>query len=530
MLLKKYLRYISALTVTAITSLGLVSCLNDDDIPYPFIHANILEMEVEGQVRNAAIDSTSRTVTLFVNDSVNIRALKLLKFSVTKGATVADTSLLMSPLNLADTMTLTLHIYQDWKWRIAAQQNIERTFNVKGQIGQSIIDVANHTVTANIAKSSDIKAVQVTSIKLGGATAVLTPDLLNSTVDFTNPVTVQSTEYGITTTWTITISQTDVPVEISGIDAWTEVAWIHADVQEGRNISYEYRPTGSGTWLSVPESWITSEASGTYTACLRHLTPATTYEVKAISGNDNSEIIQFTTGAIVQLPNNDFTNWWLDGKIWCPWANDSTPFWGTGNKGATTLGESNTTPLTDQQSITGYEGASLQTKFVGIGILGKLAAGNLFAGTYVRTEGTNGVLSFGRPFEERPTALRATIRYNSVDISHSSTEMAYLKGRPDTCVVWVALTDAQLEIRTKPSDRQLFDKDADDVIAYGQVQYSGQMTDFITVDIPIEYKSTGRRPSYIMVVASASKYGDYFTGGAGSLLLVKKYELLYDYD
>ncbi|MDE7471164.1 MAG: PCMD domain-containing protein, partial [Paramuribaculum sp.] len=45
----------------------------------------------------------------------------------------------------------------------------------------------------------------------------------------------------------------------------------------------------------------------------------------------------------------------------------------------------------------------------------------------------------------------------------------------------------------------------------------------------LDYRSTSRVPNYIMIVASASKYGDFFTGGAGSTLLVKKLELIYDY-
>ena len=164
-------------------------------------------------------------------------------------------------------------------------------------------------------------------------------------------------------------------------------------------------------------------------------------------------------------------------------------------------------------------------------MIGKLAAGNLFAGSYVRTEGTNGVLSFGRPFSDRPTSLRATIKYSPATISHSSSDFTYLKGRPDTCVVWCALIDSDepYEIRTKPSDRRLFDENGPEVIAYGRFQSGVEIADLTTVDIPLDYVSTSRVPKYILIVASASKYGDYFTGGAGSLLIVKSYQLQYDY-
>lgn len=526
------------LSIKFLAIIGLVSfiplvssCLSDDDIPYPRVRANIIAMDVEGQLRATAIDTLAGSVTIFLNDSVDIRNLRLTRFEVTPGASVIDTTVLCKPLDLSDTMRLTLHIYQDWPWKIAARQDINRVFTVSGQIGQSVIDPVAHTVTASVPASVSLDHITVTSVRLGGATSVISPDLLSGPVNFSQPVTVDVTEFGRTTTWTITISTAEVVADITSVDAWTQVAWVHANVQEGKPVSFEYRIGNTSEWKAVPQQWISSNGSGSYTARIIHLSPLTTYVTRAVSGDDMSSEVEFTTGASIQAPDNSFNNWWLDGKVWCPWPEDGDKYWGTGNKGATTLGDSNTTPIRDSESATGFAGASLLTKFVGIGMLGKLAAGNLFAGSYVRTDGTNGVLSFGRPFKMRPTALRATIQYNSVPISNTNSEFSYLKGQPDTCVVWAALSDAAepLEIRTKPSDRQLFDENADYVVAYGRYQYSGAMSDFITVDIPLDYRATDRIPNYILMVASASKYGDYFTGGAGSLLLVRKLELIYDY-
>ncbi|MBO4944626.1 MAG: PCMD domain-containing protein [Muribaculaceae bacterium] len=531
--MKKFINNIFRLpTLAGILLLMMTSCLSDADIPYPHIRANILQFEVEGRTRAAAIDTTAGVVTVFLDESVNIEAVKLQKFAATPGTTVSDTTLLCEPMNLADTMRLTLRIYQDYLWKIAARQTITRSFAVRGQVGQSEIDPVNHTVTADLASGHSLRSVQVTDIKLGGTTATMSPDLHNKTVDFTEPVKVNVTEFGRTTTWTITVTTTHNLVNISTIDAWTQVAWVNVDVQEGRPVSLEYRVKGSSTWSSVPQEWVESLGAGSYTARIIHLRPMTQYEVRVVSGDETSNVEEFTTGTTFQAPNNDFTNWWKDGKVWCPWTEGGEPFWGTGNRGASTLGESNSTPLTDSESATGYAGASLLTKFVGIGILGKLAAGNLFAGTYVRTDGTNGVLSFGRPCTARPTAMRATVKYNSTEISHANSEFGFMKGRPDTCVVWAALIDSPepVEIRTKPSDRKLFDEHADYVVAYGRYQYSGVMDDYITVDIPLDYRATDRVPTYILMVCSASKYGDYFTGGAGSMLLIKKLELLYDYE
>ncbi len=510
------------------------SCLSDDDIPYPNIQANILAFDVEGMTRPALIDTLRRTVALSINDSVNPRSVKVTRFSLAPGASlVTDTTVITSGLNLTDTVFLKLKVYREYQWAITAVRNVTRYFTVDDQVGPAEIDPETHTVVVNISSSADLSAVNVTSMKLAGANATYSPALEGRSVDFSEPVEVTVTDFGATEQWTVIVSQTELTAELTAVDPWSCVAWLHASVADGVRCRFEWRRQGSDVWQAAPEGWVASDASGEMICRLVHLEPSVTYEARAVDEATDlaSPAVSFTTDAAPQVPNNDFTNWWLDGKIWCPWAEGADPFWGSGNKGATTLGDSNTTPFASPGSPTGYQGASLETRFVGIGMLGKLAAGNLFAGSYVRTDGTNGVLSFGRPFSERPTAIRATVRYNPAAISHATTGYQDLKGQPDTCVVWGALIDSDepFEIRTKPADRHLFDENGPEVVAYGRFQQGSEIKDFTTIDIPLDYVATDRRPKYILLVASASKYGDFFTGGAGSLLIVKSIELLYDY-
>ena len=47
-------------------------------------------------------------------------------------------------------------------------------------------------------------------------------------------------------------------------------------------------------------------------------------------------------------------------------------------------------------------------------------------------------------------------------------------------------------------------------------------------DIPLKYKNLTEKPAYIIIVCSASKYGDYFTGGHGSTMYLDDFELVYD--
>jgi len=48
--------------------------------------------------------------------------------------------------------------------------------------------------------------------------------------------------------------------------------------------------------------------------------------------------------------------------------------------------------------------------------------------------------------------------------------------------------------------------------------------------IKLDYRDVTRTPKYIVIVAAASKYGDYFTGGVGSTLYLDEFEFIYDPD
>ena len=104
-------------------------------------------------------------------------------------------------------------------------------------------------------------------------------------------------------------------------------------------------------------------------------------------------------------------------------------------------------------------------------------------------------------------------------------------GKNDTCNIYIILGDwdSQVEIRTRPTNRKLVDLNDPHIIAYGSLQNGSQVAEYTPFEIELEYRSTSRKPTYIICVASSSKYGDYFTGGSGSLLVVDEFSLDYDY-
>ena len=48
------------------------------------------------------------------------------------------------------------------------------------------------------------------------------------------------------------------------------------------------------------------------------------------------------------------------------------------------------------------------------------------------------------------------------------------------------------------------------------------------ITIPLDYKTTSRFPTHIVVSCAASMYGDYFTGYDNRMLWVDGFELLYE--
>lgn len=508
-------------------ALTATSCI-DNDIAYPHIQANFRSIAATGQESSATIDSIKKEVTFYLPEQVDIQAVTIADYTLTPGAEVVD-DVLKKPLDLSSPKDVTLHLYYDYVWKFSAVQEIERYFTVEGQIGASEIDAVNHTVTFSVNDRLPVNNLHVLTCKLGATGSETTPSLADQYVDFTSPVEVTVSQWGRSETWTISANVVESLVTTVSVDAWTQVAWVYGTTEASRPYGVQYRLQGTEQWTDAPESWLTRDG-GSFSARLIHLTAATAYEARAISGTEYGDIISFTTGINQQPANADFENWWLDGKVWCPWAQDGTPYWSTGNKGATTLGQSNSTPSTDTPTGKGTS-AQLLTKFVGVGSLGKLAAGNIFVGDYVKTDGTNGILAFGREFNQRPTKVRGYMKYTTAPISHTTSGFENLKGQPDTCIIWCSLIDqdTQFEIRTRPSNRQLFDSKGSYVVAYGQIERGSDTDGWIPFEFDLNYTSTDRVPRYLLITASASKLGDYFTGGNGATLLIDDIVLEYDY-
>ena len=87
-MLKKIVYFIAVMVI-------LHACKIENDIPYPIVVGNIESFEVEGQCANpeggdgaAVISTADRTVTLYVDDTVDLTNLKITRFTVSSDADI----------------------------------------------------------------------------------------------------------------------------------------------------------------------------------------------------------------------------------------------------------------------------------------------------------------------------------------------------------------------------------------------------------------------------------------------------------
>lgn len=547
---RQYKKWIACL------SLGffMASCAIENDIPYPIKEASIESIEVEGQrgaeenvFTAATINKTARTATLYVNDSVDITKLKITRLKITADAELIPDSAACvnyakfpntgfasldsiptssnTRMDFSSPVNFTLRTYQDYIWKVTVNQIVQRDIEVDGLV-KTVIDENSRNVIIYVGSDQDLTNLNVTKLNLGGEYGKVSPDP-TSIKDYSSPIkfNVQRSWEDYSYTWTVYVYHDDNG-ESGSADVFpmTTRAILKGSIQSGKTPEIEYAKQSESSWNSVPSSDIS--VSGTsFTATLSGLSASTTYKYRvSVDGTAGSEQT-FTTVAAVALENGKLENWSQDGKVWYPNASDANPFWGTGNPGAANF-IGNLTEPTDE-SISG-KAALLETKNAII----KLGAGNLFTGDF-QLDGLNGLLHFGREFSSFPTALRLYYKYTSTTINmigDNVGDLASMKGEPDICHIYIALSDKSepYEIRNNPSNRQLFDKDDANIIAYGEFSSNESTSSYKQIEIPLEYRYTNRTPKYIIIVASSSKYGDYYIGGVGSKLWLDEMELVYE--
>lgn len=346
-------------------------------------------------------------------------------------------------------------------------------------------------------------------------------------------------------TFSLVVSNAPVKVEDpSPAGIWTSQATLSGGIISAGASEYGflYRAAAS----RADEDWqkAVGEVSGTtVTATITGLTPGTRYEYKVYADDFiSADIKSFTTDSEQQLPNAGFEEWNTSSKTYLICTDASSMFWDSGNHGSSKMGKNVTQP-DETVKHTGQRSIKMESQFVGIGTIGAFAAGNMFVGEFLGTENTTkGILGWGRPWTTRPKALKGYIKYSPQAITHVDSDNLpdVHTGDMDSGILYIALVDDSHKsyqsyksypwiVRTADPANWLFSKDKPNVIAYGERIFTEATAGdgMIEFEIPIEYYKTDIKPSNIIVVASASRYGDYYTGGQSSTMWLDDLQLVY---
>lgn len=527
---------------SCICLLVLSSCI-ENDVPYPYIPGNIIEMEVEGQIGETEIDGAKYTVNMTVGGEVDIDSLKILKLKISEEAMMTPDSVacvkfvkfprwsfdsleaLPSSANtcmrLGNPVKILLQTYQDYKWTVRVKQLITRAIKVTNQVGEAIVDESNKTVLIYVTEDQELNQIQIDSLELGGSKATVVPDPRTVT-DFSRPKKFIVCRLGkYFEEWIVDVVQTASIGTPGEADVWAKHATVTGGMKQGVDPGIEYKKSTESTWTTLASTAITKTSSTAFKAELTGLEDGTAYSWRIVSGDQVSDEATFTTEKIETVPNLNFDTWTQNGKNWYPnpVANnydDPQAYWATGNEGVTSVlaggFEANSAPSDDAVSGKAVRMLTLG----GVNLVGT-AAGNLFVGTY-KTNMTkpSASVAFGRPFTgARPTGLKGWYKYKSMPVDYVG-KPANLKN--DQCHVYVKIWDA-----------------SDNMIGYGEFVGSETVTKYTEFNFDIAYSNKKAKPAKMTIVATSSRYGGDFEGskvigsvGSGSELYVDEFELLYE--
>ncbi len=319
----------------------------------------------------------------------------------------------------------------------------------------------------------------------------------------------------------------DVEAEAVSARPWAKFAFVEGkffSIPAPDGLAIVYKASGETQWNTVPAGKMTVNTSTMkVNARIDGLTPSTEYVFKLITAKDSeTKEVHFTTEAAAIVPNLNFDTWNNDKGYWMP--NASNQFiWDTANPGTSALGIIPTVP--EESDVVSGKAARLES----MSAMGMLAAGNIYIGKFGNIKGLGAELDWGTEFNGRPLALRGYMKYAPVPISIAKSPYADLKDQTDICRIQILITDWANKFHVNTSSSTFVDFDNDpNIIAYGEVCANETHQNYIQFTIPLEYRTLDRIPKYIVIVGAASRYGDYFTGGVGSVLKLDEFELIYD--
>ncbi len=538
--MKKMMKYLLPLIMVLLA----VSCI-ENDLSYPYAPGDILSFEVEGQ-KSLTIDKENRTVNIVLEEDADITYVKLKSFSFSNNATVVDG--LPDYLNLSDPVTIVLRVYEDYVWTINAEQPIERYIRCDNQVGEAMLDVEEKRAYVYVDKSQPLSAVRFNEIKLeptGSVVArtegfvddngVTRPQYLECDFPMVLDCHLQRYFYvkyqGEEIKWSMVVLQKEVDLQVQEVNPWAYFAVVKGVASSKSALTVEYRSAADSDWTTIEN---VSMSGASVTAEIRNLAPESDYVVRFSDGVSNSEKT-FTTQKEEQLANLSFDDWYMAGKAWMPNPNESIQIWDTANPGSASLG---LVPTLPEEKIV-VKGKAVKMVTAVAPVINMLAAGNIYTGKFDKLKGLGAELDWGVPFGARPLALRGYYKYipQTINVGKDPDYIQYV-GNTDQCQIQVFLAEWDKPFHVSSSQKQFVDRNDKSIIAFAEFYTDEENEEYKRFTLPIVYNDN-RMPTYIVMSACSSRFGNYFVGAAptkdengnevpGSILYVDEFELVYD--
>ena len=336
---------------------------------------------------------------------------------------------------------------------------------------------------------------------------------------------------------------------------WTTVALLKGYCVD--ESSYFKVKLPNGTVKDIKK--VTRDTEGNVSALVTGLSAGTySYSLASIDNADMTcEPVDFSLAAPSEVPNINFEDWGTRSKkkvvgignatFISPNADSDAVYWDSGNWGAVAGGEVLTQSTTVVATEASEKAAMLTSKWAGALGFGAFAAGSIYSGE-AQSVGTDGaVLKYGQSYQGYPTHLRGYYKYTpgKIDWYGDKTPSDGLKkDEQDECLIYIALSTKQHEVISKTGQIVPYPFDDESVFAYGSY-VSGKTEDktgetlaesikegYAPFKIKLNYKTAVPKTGsfYILIVATSSRYGEYFTGSTSSVMYVDEFSLDYDYD
>ena len=300
-------------------------------------------------------------------------------------------------------------------------------------------------------------------------------------------------------------------------EVWAHFATLRGYVKNAKeedkaSYKFQYRKSGTTDWKDVAgEVTVAMNGSSNVTQVVTHLDDGTKYEYRLLQNGAVAESKEFVTEEAVMLPYGDF-----EDKSNGPW-NKENSYWSSGNN-------TFTSDLCVQNKESNNTRALLKSKNAI-----KFAAGNAFTGSFELSMTTmSGKITLGKPFTCRPNSLIGKYLYNPKVVDNGGDKIE--KGVQDQCAIQIVLLTEKILIDT--NNKETLDwknKYKDKIVAVSELQAEDvTISTWSSFNLKLEYWKYDVKPTYIGVICSSSKYGDYFQGAGGSELYIDDFELVYD--